>query len=488
MLTKKGNSLLDFEDTNLYINGQYLKAKSEEVFSVYNPATKEKVADAPKAGKVETEEAINAASAAFPSWAKLTADERGTYLIKLRGLMLEHKEELATIMTKEMGKVFQESLGEVAYASKFLEWYAEEGKRVYGRTIPASAPDKRLFVTRQPVGVVAAITPWNFPIAMLTRKLGPAIASGCTIVIKPAAQATLTALAFAKLVEKSGIPNGVINIVTGKTQEISDELFSNRIVKKISFTGSTSVGKTLVTKSADQLKKLSLELGGHAPFIVLKDANIAEAAEGALNSKFRNAGQTCVCANRIYVHEDIKEQFIEEFKKKVEGLKVGNSLKNSADIGPLVNESGLQKVEDHVQDALDKGGEIVCGGERFAGENGYFYTPTILNNVTDNMKIMFEETFGPVAPVASFSDIDEVIKSANNTEYGLAAYIYTNDINQAIKLSESLDFGVIGLNDAIPGVPQAPFGGMKESGFGREGGQEGIEDYLETKFVSLKLG
>ncbi|MGO4890558.1 NAD-dependent succinate-semialdehyde dehydrogenase [Anaerobacillus sp. MEB173] len=487
MLTKNETKLLDFENTNLYINGQFTKANSGEVFTVYNPSTNEKVADVPKAGQEETQVAIEAANQAFPAWAKLTAGERADYLIKLKDLLIKNQEELATIMTKEMGKVYQESLGEVVYAAKFLEWYAEEGKRVYGRTIPASAQDKRLFVTKQPVGVVAAITPWNFPIAMLTRKLGPAIASGCTIVIKPASQASLTALAFATLVEQAQIPNGVINIVTGKTEEISDELFSNKIIKKISFTGSTRVGKKLVTKSADQLKKLSLELGGHAPFIVLDDANIADAAEGAVNSKFRNAGQTCVCANRIYVHEDVKEQFLEEFKKKVESLIVGDSLKNSVDIGPLVNESGLAKVEEHVQDAISKGGNVVCGGQRAGDENGYFYTPTILDNVNDEMKIMFEETFGPVAPIASFSNIDDVIISANDTEYGLAAYIYTNDINKAIQLSESLDFGVIGLNDAMPGVPQAPFGGMKESGFGREGGQEGIEDYLETKFVSLKL-
>ncbi|WP_338035524.1 NAD-dependent succinate-semialdehyde dehydrogenase [Halalkalibacter alkaliphilus] len=470
----------------MFIDGKYMKAYTGEVVTVTNPATKETIADVPKAGREETVDAINAANRALQSWKKLTAEERGAYVMKLRNLMLEHQDDLATIMTLEMGKVFQESQGEVVYASKFLEWYAEEGKRIYGRTIPASSPNKRLFVTKQPIGVVAAITPWNFPIAMLTRKLGPAIASGCTIVIKPAAQASLTALAFAKLVEKSGIPNGVINIVTGKTKEISDELFSNKIIKKISFTGSTEVGKALVTKSAAQLKKLSLELGGHAPFIILEDANISEAVEGALNSKFRNAGQTCVCANRIYVQKNVKEQFLAEFKKKVEGLKVGDSLKTRADIGPLVNESGLLKVEEHVQDAIANGGEVIYGGSRYEGANGYFYTPTILNNVTENMKIMFEETFGPVAPIVAFTNIDDVIESANDTDYGLAAYVYTNDINQAIKLSESLDFGIIGLNDAMPGVPQAPFGGMKESGLGREGGQEGIEDYLETKFISLQ--
>lgn len=480
-------TLVNLEDVKLFVNGEWIGSLESGTFNIENPSTEKIIAEAPKGGTKETKDAIEAAKQAFPAWAKLTANERADYLLKLRDLMLEHTDELGAIMSMEMGKAYNEAKGEVAYAASFLTWYAEEGKRIYGETIPASVPNKRLFVIKQPVGVVAAITPWNFPLGMLTRKLGPALAAGCTGIVKPASQTTLSALAFAKLVEMAGIPKGVINVVAGSTKEISDELFSNPVVKKISFTGSTEIGKELVVKSAPQLKKLSLELGGHAPFIVFDDADIDKAAEGALASKFRNTGQTCVCANRIYVHKNIKDEFVEAFVAKVKQLKVGNSLDESVQIGPLVNASGLDKVKEHVEDAVEKGAKILCGGKAADFEHGYFYEPTILDQVTKDMKIMGEETFGPVAPITTFESDEEVIHEANNTEYGLAAYLYTSNISRAVQVSEALNFGIVGLNDAMPGVAQAPFGGMNQSGYGREGGHQGIRDYLEEKYISLGI-
>lgn len=479
-------NIINLDDVKLFVGGEWVAGQSGESFIVKNPSTGEEIANVPKGGQSETALAIEAANDSLKEWSNYTAYERADYLLRLKELMIENQEELAIIMSSEMGKAYNESLGEVTYAASFLTWYAEEGKRIYGQTIPGSSNKKRLIVINQPVGVVAAITPWNFPLAMMTRKLGPALAAGCTSVVKPASQSPLSALAFAKLVELAGIPKGVVNIVAGATNEISNEIFSNPIVKKVSFTGSTEVGKKLVEKSADQLKKLSLELGGHAPFIIFEDANLKLAAEGALASKFRNAGQTCVCANRIYVHENVIEEFSKIFNNKVKKLKIGNSLDSEVDIGPLVSESGLDKVKEHVKDAISKGAEVLTGAEELDGK-GYFYKPTVLSKVTDEMLIMKEETFGPVAPLTTFKDTDEVIEKANSTEYGLAAYVYTNDINQSVKVYESLNFGVIGLNDAMPGVAQAPFGGMKHSGFGREGGKEGIEDFLETKYISVGL-
>ncbi|WHZ05256.1 NAD-dependent succinate-semialdehyde dehydrogenase [Neobacillus sp. YX16] len=479
-------TLLDFEDVRLFVNGEWVTAASNSYFTLTNPSTGEVVTKIPRGGKVEAKDAIEAASQAFQSWSKLSAYERAEYLLKLRDLMFEHEEELAAIMSTEMGKAFTEARGEVKYAASFLTWYAEEARRIYGETIPASVPNKRLTVIKQPVGVIAAITPWNFPLAMMTRKLGPALAAGCTGVVKPASQSPLSALAFAKLVEKAGIPNGVVNIVAGATREISDEIFENPIVKKISFTGSTEVGKTLVEKSAPQLKKLALELGGHAPFIVFEDADLEKAAEGALASKFRNAGQTCVCANRIYVHENVREEFTNILVDKVKSLKVGNSIDETTQIGPLVNKEGVKKVEEHVSDAVAKGAVVLHGGKAL-GEEGCFYEPTVLGNVTKDMLIMNEETFGPVAPITTFHSEEEVIKEANDTIYGLAAYLYTSNISRAVRVSESLNFGVIGLNDGLPGTAQAPFGGMNQSGYGREGGHQGIRDYLEEKFISLSL-
>jgi succinate-semialdehyde dehydrogenase/glutarate-semialdehyde dehydrogenase len=479
--------LLDMQNVSLYVNGEWIPARNGQTFPVTNPSTGEVVARVPNAGREETNQAIQAAQEALGSWSKRTAGERAVYLLRLRDLMLEHQDELARTMSLEMGKVYAEALGEVKYAASFLEWYAEEGKRIYGETIPASVPNKRLLVIKQPIGVTAAITPWNFPLAMITRKVAPALAAGCTSVVKPASQSPLSALAFCKLAEMAGVPAGVINIVTGESGPISDEIFENPIVRKVSFTGSTEIGKVLVRKSADQLKKLSLELGGHAPFIVFDDADLEAAAAGAVASKFRNAGQTCVCANRIYVHKNIQEAFTKKFVEQVAALRVGDSLQEGIDIGPLVSESGLQKVESQVADALSKGASLLCGGERVVDQSGHFFEPTVLGNVTEEMWISFEETFGPVAPIYTFETEEEVIEKANSTEYGLAAYLYTNDISRAIRISEALEFGIIGLNDAVPGVAQAPFGGIKHSGYGREGGYQGLEEYLEEKYISIGL-
>ncbi len=479
--------LIDFNNVGLFIDGTWRLKGSKGTFDVINPSTKEVVASVPKGGSEEAKEAIDAAERAFPVWSQLTAYDRANYLLKIRDLLLENQEEIGTIISLEMGKACKEAVGEVAYAASFLTWYAEEGKRIYGETIPALDANKRLMVIKQPAGVVAAITPWNFPIAMITRKLGPALAAGCTSIVKPASQSPLTALAFAKIVELADLPKGVVNIIVGSTNEISNEIFESNVVRKVSFTGSTAVGKDLVKSSAKTLKKLSLELGGHAPFLILEDADIEKAAEGAISSKFRNAGQTCVCANRIYVHKNIATQFKEAFVRKVNELVVGESVDPTVQIGPLVSKDGLEKVKEHVKDAVEKGANIETGGEEISDLNGYFFKPTILSNVTNEMLIMNEETFGPVAPIVEFSSIDEVIKEANDTEYGLAAYLYTTNLENAIKVSEQLQYGIIGLNDALPSVAQAPFGGIKESGYGREGGHQGISDYLEEKYISLKI-
>ncbi|WP_285850919.1 NAD-dependent succinate-semialdehyde dehydrogenase [Neobacillus sp. MER 74] len=472
----------------MFVNGEWTEGKGK-TFTVTNPSTGQVVALVPNGGRQETKQAIAAAEEAFKSWSKLTANERAKYLLKLRDLMHEHKDQLAEIMSLEMGKPFTEAQGEVVYAASFLEWFAEEGRRIYGETIPASVPHKRLMVIRQPVGVVAAITPWNFPLAMMTRKLGPAMAAGCTGIVKPAKQSPISAIAFCKLVELAGIPRGVVNVVTGDAEPISDEIFENPVVRKISFTGSTDIGKLLVSKSADQLKRLSLELGGHAPFIVFEDADLEAAATGAVASKFRNTGQTCVCANRIYVQKSVIDKFSKIFVEKVQALKVGNSIKANVQVGPLVSHAGLLKVEEHVKDAISKGARILCGGQRLGGElsDGLFYEPTVLSEVNTDMIITNEETFGPVAPIIPFETEEEVIRNANNTVYGLAAYFYTQNIGRAIRVSEALEFGIIGMNDAVPAVPQAPFGGFKESGIGREGGHQGLDEYLEDKFISMSF-
>lgn len=482
-------NLLDFKNSKLFINGKWTNSQDEKTFTVQNPSTGEIIATVPKAGRHETEAAIEAADKAFKEWSKRAAKQRGEYLLKVRDLMYEYKEDLAKIMSLEMGKPYNEGLKEVEFSASYLTWYAEEGQRIYGKTIPASVPEKRLSVSYKPIGVVAAITPWNFPLAMFARKVAPAMAAGCTSIIKPASQSPLTALAFGKLVEIAQVPEGVINIIPGSAGDISEEIFSNNIVKKVSFTGSTEIGKSLVVKSANHLKRLSLELGGHAPFIVFDDADIDAAVDGAIESKFRNTGQTCVCANRLYIHSAVIDEFSEAFVKKVKDLKVGNSLDESNQVGPLVNRAGVDKAHDHVSDALNEGAKLLTGGKKIEGElsEGNFYEPTILSGVTHDMKITKEETFGPVAPLIAFDDEDEVIEYANSTPYGLAAYFYTKDADRATRVSEALDFGVIGYNDAVPTVAQAPFGGFKESGYGKEGGTQGIYEYLEEKYISRKI-
>lgn len=472
----------------MYINGEWTKAVSGKSFPVTNPANGKQIATVPFGGREDAKLAVDAAEKAFRSWSAKTAEERSYLLRKWYDCIMDHKEEIAETMTLEQGKPMKEALGEVAYAASFVSWYAEEAKRIYGETIPASSTDKRIVVLKQPVGVVCAITPWNFPAAMITRKVAPALAAGCTAVIKPAEQTPLTALKLAEAAEKAGIPKGVINIVTGDPKEIGETWLKDSRVRKLTFTGSTEVGKLLMRGSADTVKKVSLELGGHAPFIVFQDADIDAAVEGVIQSKFRNNGQTCVCANRIYVHESVADEFTEKFKEEASKLVVGDGLDPDTQIGPLIDEAALKKVEDHIQDAVQKGGRIECGGNRIAElRDGYFIEPTVISGATDDMKVMQEETFGPVAPITTFTDPDEVVERANNSPYGLAAYIFTKDLKTAITVSEKLEYGIVGINDGLPSVAQAPFGGFKESGLGREGGHYGIEEFLEIKYVSVKL-
>ncbi|OAH54535.1 NAD-dependent succinate-semialdehyde dehydrogenase [Domibacillus aminovorans] len=469
----------------MYMNGEWVD--TEERIEVVNPATLEVIATVPKAGKKEAAAAVDAASAALPEWAAKTAAERGTLLMNWFSLIDEQKEEIGRIMTTEQGKPLKEAIGEVGYANSFISWYAEEGKRIYGETVPASAPNKRIFVTKQPVGVVAAITPWNFPAAMMTRKVGPALAAGCTVVVKPSELTPLTAYKLVELAEEAGIPKGVINVITGDAAAIGETWMADSRVRKISFTGSTNVGKLLMRQAADTMKKVSLELGGHAPFIVTENADLDKAVEGLMGSKYRNAGQTCVCANRVYVHESVEAEFVEKLKAAVGQLSVGNGLDEGVEIGPLINEAAVDKVKKQLKDAISKGAQLETGGEALSSEKGYFITPAVLTNVSDDMECMIEETFGPLAPVTTYKTAEEVIKRANNSPYGLAAYVFSQNISEAITISEGLEYGIVGLNDGLPSVAQAPFGGMKESGLGREGGHWGIEEYLEVKYISLGL-
>ncbi|OLN21567.1 succinate-semialdehyde dehydrogenase (NADP(+)) [Domibacillus antri] len=469
----------------MYVNGEWVN--TEEQIEVVNPATLEVIATVPKAGKKEAAEAVDAASAALPGWKAKTAAERGALLMNWFRLIDEQKEEIGRIMTTEQGKPLAEAIGEVSYANSFISWYAEEGKRIYGEMVPAAASNKRIFVSKEPVGVVAAITPWNFPAAMMTRKVGPALAAGCTVVVKPAELTPLTAFKLVELAEEAGIPKGVINVITGDAAAIGETWMADSRVRKISFTGSTKVGKLLMKQAADTMKKVSLELGGHAPFIVTENADLNKAVTGLMGSKYRNAGQTCVCANRIFVHESVEAEFVEKLKKAVGELSVGNGLNEGVEIGPLINEAAVQKVKNQLDDAISKGASVEIGGEAISGEKGYFITPAVLTNVTDDMTCMIEETFGPLAPVTTYKTVEEVIKRANNSPYGLAGYVYSENISEAIAISEGLEYGIIGLNDGLPSVAQAPFGGMKESGLGREGGHWGIEEYLEVKYISLGL-
>ncbi|MBE3570766.1 MAG: NAD-dependent succinate-semialdehyde dehydrogenase [Bacillales bacterium] len=470
--------------TPMFIDGEWTGTELP-TFDVINPANGEVIASVPNGGKAEAKKAVDAAYNAFLSWSKKTAGERSALLYKWHQLIEEHKEEIGEIMTREQGKPLKEAIGEVNYANSFISWYAEEGKRIYGETIPASHENKRILVLKQPVGVVAAITPWNFPAAMITRKVAPALAAGCTVVVKPAEQTPLTAFKLAELAEKAGIPKGVLNIITGNPEEIGETWLADERVRKITFTGSTEVGKILMRGAADTVKKVSLELGGHAPLIVMDDANIEKAVAGAIASKFRNAGQTCVCANRIYVHETIAEAFTQKMAEAVQQLKMGNGLDQGVEIGPLIDENAVKKVERHIEDAVEKGGKVVIGGKKADQYKGFFFEPTVITNVTDEMLCMKEETFGPLAPITMFQSVEEVIQRANHTPYGLAAYVFTENISKAIQITEQLEYGIVGLNDGLPSVAQAPFGGFKQSGLGREGGHHGMEEFLETKFVSI---
>ncbi|MFD2761100.1 NAD-dependent succinate-semialdehyde dehydrogenase [Lentibacillus juripiscarius] len=468
------------------INGEWV-GDELGTLNVTNPANGEIVGTVPNGGEKEADLAVAAAHDAFASWSELTAHDRAGYLQKLNQLMLEHQEELAQIMTIEMGKPIKESRGEVNYAASFIEWFAEEGKRIYGETIPTHKDGKRLQVWKKPVGVVAAITPWNFPAAMLTRKMGPALAAGCTVVMKPSGESPLTAVKLMELCEKAGFPKGVVNLVTGSSSKIAGAIMANDKVRKITFTGSTEVGKVLIRQSADQVKNLSLELGGHAPLVVLDDADVDLAVKGAVASKFRNAGQTCICANRIYVQEGVYDAFNDKLAKAVEALKVGDGTDETVDVGPLINQDGLDKVSRHMQDAVSKGANVVTGGEPVTDGKGVFYQPTVVKDVDESMVVMQEETFGPVAPVQKITSDEEAAKLANDTPYGLAAYVFTENVARGTKLIEKLDFGIVGWNDGAPSAPQVPFGGMKESGIGREGGHEGIDAFIESQYVSIGM-
>lgn len=467
-----------------YINGEWVAAKSGETFDVTNPATGEVLASVPKCGAAETHKAITDAKAAQKLWAAKTAKERGSIIRRWRDLMIENQEDLARLMTAEQGKPLKEAMGEIVYAASFFEWYAEEAKRVYGDIIPANEADKRILVMRQPIGVVGAITPWNFPSAMITRKAGPALAAGCTMVVKPAEDTPLSALALAELGEKAGLPKGVFNVVTGVAQDIGGALCESPDVAKISFTGSTAVGKVLLRQCADTVKKLSLELGGNAPFIVFNDADVDAAVEGAMASKYRNTGQTCVCANRIYVQAGIYDDFAKKLAAAASELKVGAGLDGDSDQGPLINQAAVEKVESHVEDAVSKGAKVLIGGKRH-DKGGTYFEPTVLTNVTSEMKVSNEETFGPLAPLFKFENEEDVVYLANNTRFGLASYFYTKDISRAFRVAEALEYGIVGLNTGIISTEVAPFGGVKESGLGREGSKYGIDEYVEMKYVCL---
>ena len=467
-----------------YIGGTWCDADGGETIEVTNPATDEVLGTVPKMGAAETRRAIEAANEALPAWRAKTAKERAVILRKWNDLLLANQDDLGLIMTSEQGKPLAEAKGEVAYAASFIEWFAEEGKRIYGDTIPPHQSDKRIVVIKEPVGVTAAITPWNFPASMITRKAGPALAAGCTMVIKPASATPFSALAMAVLAEEAGVPSGVLSVVTGSSREIGGEITSNPIVRKVTFTGSTEIGKVLMEQCAGTLKKMSLELGGNAPFIVFEDAYIDSAVEGAMMSKYRNMGQTCVCANRILVQDSVYEEFAAKLSQAVSGLNVGNGVEAGVNQGPLIDKAAVAKVEEHITDALSKGGRVVVGGNRHP-LGGTFFEPTIIADATAEMVVAREETFGPVAPLFRFETEDEAVAMANDTEFGLASYFYSRDIGRVWRVSEGLEYGIVGINTGIISTEVAPFGGMKESGFGREGSKYGIEDFLEVKYLCI---
>lgn len=458
-----------------------------EYISVKNPATGELIEEVKTNTNEEVEQAILRSHESFKAWSSVNAHERSRLLQSWSRLIQENKEEIAKVMTLESGKPIKESLGEVDYATSYIDWYAEEAKRLYGRTIPANTETKRIIITRQAVGPVAAITPWNFPAAMMTRKAAPALAAGCTFVVKPAAETPLTTIKLIELAHKAGIPENVVQCVNGSGKTIGDIFTSSPYIRKITFTGSTPVGKSLITKSANTVQHVSMELGGHAPVIVAADADIDFAVTQTIASKFRNAGQTCICANRVLVHESVVDEFSQKLASAVSRLKVGNGLHEDIDVGPVINKNGFNKVVSQLEDAVNKGAEVLAGNEFDANqEKGYFFIhPTVLKDVKEDMNIMQEETFGPVIPITTFTELDEAIKIANSTPFGLASYFFTNDYRTGVYLNENLDFGIVGWNDGAPSAAHAPFGGMKESGIGREGGSEGIEPYLETKYLSI---
>ena len=465
-----------------YINGKWIGGK--EVIEVTNPATGKRVGTVPKLGKKETADAIKGADKAWPAWKGLTAKERAAILRKWFTLINDNADDLAYIMTSEQGKPLAEAKGEVTYAASFVEWFAEEAKRVYGDTIPAPQTSQRIVVTKEPIGVCAAITPWNFPAAMITRKVAPALAAGCTVVIKPASQTPLTALALIELAEQAGIPPGVMSLITGNSSEIGKELCSNPLVRKVSFTGSTEVGRLLMEQSASTIKKVSMELGGNAPFIVFDDADIDAAVEGAMISKYRNAGQTCVCANRIYVQKGVYKEFVKKLVAAVEKLVVGDGTGKNVQIGPLIDEKAVEKVESHISDALGHKAKVLTGGKR-SKLGGLFFEPTVIGDATQEMAFAREETFGPLAPVFKFETDEDVIKMANDTEFGLAAYFYARDLGRVWRVAEQLEYGIVGINTGLISTEVAPFGGVKQSGLGREGSHYGIDDYLVIKYMLM---
>ena len=467
-----------------YVDGGWLDADDGATIPVNNPADDSVLGTIPKFGTEETRRAIEAADAAYPAWRAKTAKERANILRRWYDLMMENQEDLAVIMTAEQGKPLAESRGEIAYGASFVEWFAEEAKRVYGDTIPQPTNDRRIVVTKEPIGVVGAITPWNFPNAMITRKCAPALAAGCTVVAKPATATPYSALALGELAERAGIPKGVFNVVTGSARAIGGELTSNPTVRKITFTGSTEIGKQLMEQCAGTVKKVSLELGGNAPFIVFDDADLDAAVEGAIASKYRNMGQTCVCANRLFAQDAIYEEFASRLSQAVSGLKVGNGMDDGVTQGPLINMEAVEKVEEHISDAVGKGARLVAGGNRHDFGGSYFQ-PTVLADVDSDMLIFREETFGPVAPIFRFETEDEVVQAANDTEFGLASYFYTRDVGRVWRVSEGLEYGIVGVNVGVISTEVAPFGGMKESGIGREGSKYGIEDFVEVKYVCM---
>ncbi|WP_445611587.1 NADP-dependent succinate-semialdehyde dehydrogenase [Hafnia alvei] len=469
-----------------FIQGKWCDAESKKTIEVTNPANAQLLGTVPKMGANETRTAIEAANQALPVWRALTAKERATILRRWFDLMMANQDDLAKLMTLEQGKPLAEAKGEITYAASFIEWFAEEGKRIYGDTIPGHQADKRLIVIKQPIGVTAAITPWNFPAAMITRKAGPALAAGCTMVLKPASQTPFSALALAELAQRAGIPDGVFNVVTGSASEVGNELTGNPLVRKLSFTGSTEIGRQLMQQCAKDIKKVSLELGGNAPFIVFDDVDLDKAVDGALASKFRNAGQTCVCANRLYVQDGVYDAFAKKLQAAVEKLTLGDGLAQGVTTGPLIDEKAVAKVKEHIEDALSKGARIITGGQPHE-LGGNFFQPTILVDVPASAKVAKEETFGPLAPLFRFKDEADVVAQANDTEFGLAAYFYARDLSRVFRVGEALEYGIVGINTGIISNEVAPFGGIKASGLGREGSKYGIEDYLEIKYMCIGL-